>query len=264
MNASGEAQTGSRIADQERARPGARNQSADMLRIAATFLWMALASLVMLAVGIPTLFQARRLYSEWFAKWIGRGVLEIWGVRYVVHQSAPFPSSQTVYISNHTSTLDVFILIGVGLPRARYFLSGFLRKFVPLAIIGYMIRVFWTVLQDRPAERTRIFQRADRILRRTGDSVYLSPEGERVTSGNVGPFNKGAFHLATSLQVPIVPLFIAIPADIDPGRGYAPRSGTVHVYVKPAIDTRDWRLEDLDRNRQAVREMFVRWNEELR
>ncbi len=258
MSAGSEAQTRTGSLGLPRVHPSAA------LRIAAAFLWMTLGSLVMLAVGIPTLFQARRLYTEWFAKWIGRGVLRIFGVRYVVHQSEPWPPGQVVYISNHTSTLDVFILIAMGLPRTRYFLSGFLRKFVPLAIIGYMIRIFWTVLQDRPAERTRIFQRADRILRRTGDSVYLSPEGERVTTGKVGPFNKGAFHLATSLGAPLIPMFIAIPAEMDPGKGYAPRCGTVQVYVKPAIDTSDWRIEDLDRNRQAVRERFVRWNEELR
>ena len=68
---------------------------------------------------------------------------------------------------------------------------------------------FFTVPQSDPAERARIFARADRVLRRTGESVYLSPEGERVTTGTVGHFNKGAFHLATDLHAPIVPMFIS-------------------------------------------------------
>jgi 1-acyl-sn-glycerol-3-phosphate acyltransferase len=56
-------------------------------------------------------------------------------------------------------------------------------------------------------------------LERTGESVYLSPEGERVTGGRVGHFNKGAFHLATDLHAPIVPLFLRIPRAMDPGKG---------------------------------------------
>ena len=133
----------------------------------------------------------------------------------------PFPTTQTIYISNHTSTLDLFVLVALGLPNCRFFLSGFLKKIMPLGVISWMMGTFFTVPQDRPAERTRIFQRAERILRRTGESVYLSPEGARITTGQIGHFNKGAFHLATNLHVPIVPFFIAIPPGMDPGRGIA-------------------------------------------
>ena len=94
-----------------------------------------------------------------------------------VHGAPPWPSSQTVYVSNHTSTLDLFILVALGLPNTRFFLSGFLRKILPLGIISSMMGTFFTVPQSDPAERARIFARAARILRRTGESVYLSPEG---------------------------------------------------------------------------------------
>jgi 1-acyl-sn-glycerol-3-phosphate acyltransferase len=127
-------------------------------------------------------------------------------------------------------------------------------------MISWMMGTFFTVPQDRPAERTRIFQRAERILRRTGESVYLSPEGGRITTGEVGHFNKGAFHLATNLHVPILPFFIAIPPEIDPGRGLDARAGTVHVHVMPSIDTQDWTLADLERNKERVRDLFVQMN----
>ena len=83
----------------------------------------------MLVVAIPTLFLARRFYSEVIGRWIGRTVLRIWGIDYTTHYSEPLPDRQTIYISNHTSTLDVMLLISLGLPRARFFLSGYLRKF---------------------------------------------------------------------------------------------------------------------------------------
>ena len=153
------------------------------LRVAASVVILTLGALVMLAAAIPTLFLARRFYSEVIGRAIGVVILRIWGVRYCVHRLVPEPSGQLVYISNHTSTIDVFLLIALGLPRARFFLSGFLRKVVPLGVIGYLIRIFWTVPQEFPEKRRHIFARAARILRRTGDSVYLSHEGMRVTSG---------------------------------------------------------------------------------
>ncbi len=198
---------------------------------------LTLGAIVMTAVAIPTLFLARRFYSEGIGRWIGRAILAVSGVRYRVHYLAPIADRQTVYISNHTSTLDVFLLIALALPRARFFLSGFLRKIVPLGVIGTIIRIFWTVPQEFPEQRRKIFARAARILTRTGDSVYLSPEGARVVTGEIGHFNKGSFHLATSIHAPIVPLYFRIPSEIDPGMGVEARPGIVDIYVLPAIET---------------------------
>ena len=37
-----------------------------------------------------------------------------------MHHSGPFPETQTVYVSNHNSTLDMFVLVALGLPRTRF------------------------------------------------------------------------------------------------------------------------------------------------
>jgi 1-acyl-sn-glycerol-3-phosphate acyltransferase len=224
-------------------------------------LLISAVAIALIPIGVVTLFRARRLYS-FIARITCRAVLRSYGVRVrVLSNRSPshpaFPSPQTIYISNHTSTLDLFVLVALGLPNCRFFLSGFVRKFVPLGIISSMMGTFFTVPQDRPAERTKIFQRAERILRRTGESVYLSPEGGRITTGEIGHFNKGAFHLATNLKAPIVPLYIQIPREIDPGRGYDARPGVLDVHVMPAIDTSSWTLDQLDSNCRGVRDLFV-------
>jgi 1-acyl-sn-glycerol-3-phosphate acyltransferase len=234
------------------------------LRAAATFAFMTAGALLMLLVAIPTLFQARRFYSEVMAAWLGRGVLRIWGVKFRIHGAPQPASTQSIYISNHSSTLDVFLLIGLGLPRTRFFLSGFLRKLLPIGIVGYLIRIFWTVPQEFPNKRRAIFKRADRILRATGDSVYLSPEGMRVTTGEIGHFNKGSFHLATSLHAQIAPIYFSIPSAIDPGMGYEAKPGLIDLYFLPTIDTSTWALDDLELNRDAVRDLFVRVHHSMR
>lgn len=234
-----------------------------VLRMAAGLALLTAGALVMLAVAVLTLFQARRFYSEWIATPMGKAMLALWGVRYVEHDRARIPRGQVIYVSNHTSTIDMFVLIALGLPNTRFFLSGYLRRLVPLGVIGYLIGIFWTVDQVYTERRKRIFARAARVLKRTGESVYLSPEGERVTSGKMGPFNKGAFHMATDLKAPIVPLFITIPRAIDPGRGLDARPGVVHVHFLPAIDTSGWRVEQVPVNRDRVHEMFTGWHAEL-
>jgi 1-acyl-sn-glycerol-3-phosphate acyltransferase len=220
-------------------------------------LTITFAACVLLVVGLVTAFHARRLYAA-----VGRltslAILRLYGIRLEIVRRGPFPRTQTVYVSNHSSTLDMFILVALGLPRCRFFLSGFVRKYIPLGVMAWMMGTFFTVPQDRPDERRRIFARAARTLRRTRESVYLSPEGGRITNGHIGHFNKGAFHLATDLGAPIVPLYFSIPPEIDPRRGFDARPGRVTVEVLPTIDTRGWVLEDLERNVARVREIFVR------
>jgi 1-acyl-sn-glycerol-3-phosphate acyltransferase len=134
------------------------------------------------------------------------------------------------------------------------------RKYLlvpPLGIISSLLGTFFTPPQSMPDKRVRSFEAAERTLRRSGESAFLSPEGTRVTSGEIGAFNKGAFHLATVLRAPIVPLFIEIPPDSNPGKGFDARPGTIEVTVHAPIETESWRLDDLEANKNAVRERFV-------
>jgi hypothetical protein len=230
--------------------------------IASTVLLFA-GSLLMLLVALATGFQARRFYAETMARGLSRAALKLYGVRIVEHRDLQFPATQTVFISNHTSALDMFVIIALGLPNCRYFLSGFLRKILPLWLIGWLIGVFWTALQTNGAKRTRIFQNADRLLRKTGESVFLTPEGQ-IT----GVFNRGAFHLATSLGAPIQPMYILIPNEVDPGPwtngdGLDVRSGEVHVFYKPALDTSRWTIAEVAQRRDEVRLFYEEWRKEL-
>lgn len=232
-----------------------------ILKALTSIIVLTLWSLLMLAVAIVTLFRARQLYNAYLAKWIARFILWQWGITVVVHRKDDLPQGQVIYMSNHTSTLDIFVIISLGFYRCRYFLFGGLRRVIPLGIIATVMGTFFTYPQTEPEKRTRVFKNADRTLRRTGESVYLSPEGKRTTTGEIGHFNKGAFHLATSLKAPIVPFYIQIPQDVDPGSGIDAESGAIHVFFEDPIQTSDWKLEDLVKNKEHVRDQFVTWHQ---
>lgn len=197
---------------------------------AAAVLFVGTAA-VMSIVSFFTLFRARRFCSEVLGSWLGRTMLRVSGIRIEIHGEVRDLETQKVFVTNHTSTLDVFVLLSLAMPRTRFFLWGGLRKFPPVAVIGYLTGVFFTPTQSRPDRRAACFQNAERVLRRTGESTLLSPEGMCVTVGGINRFNKGAFHLATNLKAPIVPIFISIPRHINAGRGYGLLPGLVHVYI---------------------------------
>jgi 1-acyl-sn-glycerol-3-phosphate acyltransferase len=225
-------------------------------------LFITAAALLALPLAVVTLFRTRRLYAG-YCTWGARAVLRIWGLRVRVYGHPQDGSRQVVYISNHSSTIDLFLLVALGLPNTRFFLSGFLKKRVPLGVLAYLMGTFFTVPQNQPDERRRIFARACRTLAATRECVYVSPEGTRVTTGQIGHFNKGAVHLATALGAPLAPFHIFIPREIDPGMGYRAKPGTVVVTFKPLIETRDWRIEGVVANTEYLRDLFVAWHSEL-
>ena len=174
------------------------------------------------------------------------------------------PVTQSIYTANHTSLLDLYILCALGLPSTRYFMIRGCWRIPPLYLIALLMGTFLTPPQKRRDLRIKCFQRADRILRKTGDSAYLTPEGERVRTGSVGHFNKGTFHLATSLKAPIVPLYIQIPPELECSTNVYILPGTIRVFVLPAISTTNWKLEDLERNRDYVRNVYLEFEKNLK
>lgn len=228
-----------------------------LLKVTITVVVLTLWSVVMLAIATVTLFSTRRIYNEYLAKWLAKFVLWQWNIVVITHGREKIPGGQVIYISNHSSTIDIFAIISLGLVRCRYFLFGAVRRVIPLGIIATLMGTFFTFPQTQPHKRTRLFKYADRTLRRTGESVYLSPEGTRITTGEIGHFNKGAFHLATSLKAPIVPFYISIPKHINPGTGINAEPGAIHIYFDDPVPTKDWKLQDLIENREKLRNLFL-------
>jgi len=228
-----------------------------LLKVFISITVLTVYSVVMLLLASVTLFRARRLYNEYLVKWLAKFILWQWDIKVIVHRKEEIPQGQVIYISNHTSTIDIFAVLSLGLVRCRYFLFGRLRRIIPLGIIATIMGTFFTFPQTQSEKRVRVFKNADRTLRRTGESVYLSPEGQRVTTGVIGHFNKGAFHLATSLKVPIIPFYIQIPKHIDPGTGIDAEPGTIHIHFEDPIPTADWKLDDLIENKEKVRDLFL-------
>lgn len=225
---------------------------------------MILAAVSMLLVSLITMFRARRFCVEVIAPCFSRAVLWLSGVRLRVHQDEAFPETQTIYVANHTSLIDLYILCALGLPRVRFFMIRECWKILPLWVIAKLMGTFLTPPQDRRDLRVLCFQNAERILRETGDSAYLSPEGERVRSGGIGPFNKGAFHLATNLKAPIIPLFIYIPPELEASENFFILPGSVDVFVLPAVATSNWTLWNLQENKERVRQIYLDFETRLK
>jgi putative phosphoserine phosphatase/1-acylglycerol-3-phosphate O-acyltransferase len=93
---------------------------------------------------------------------------------------------------------------------------------------------------------------------KNGVSLVIAPEGTRSETEKLGPFKKGAFHIAMQAGVPIVPVVIHNAIESQPKGEVLFRPANVQVEVLPPVDTGHWKAESLDRRVAEVRSMFLR------
>ena len=222
---------------------------------------MTLCAAAVALTRVVTLGRGRRFGMNVLATRAARALLWLGGVR-VQLEPAPspgqprWPTTPHVYIANHSSTLDFFIITSLGIPNLRAFLGRRTRVIPQIRALGWGLGHFFIPTQDDPQGRVACFERAEQILEATQDNVFLTPEGTRNPEG-LGPFNRGAFHMAAVLGWPIVPLVIDIPAAINPGKRFGSLPGQLRVKRLEAIPTRGWRLEELDERRAQVRALML-------
>ncbi len=243
------------VIDEQTRRPHVNTRG--IFVIILCYMLMSLTALGCLLSRILLLGKGENFCRLFIVKPIFRMFFKLVGIK-INYPQVEIPAGQKIFVFNHSSTLDNFLIVALGLSNTRYFLSWkSTYKVIPMTITSLLLGTYYTPSQKDREARVKCFQNAERTLRETGYSTILSPEGARICTGEIGPFNKGSFHMATNLKVPIVPLYIYIPHHINPWATFFIQPGQVTVDVLPAIDTSQWLLSELDTNREEVRNIFI-------
>jgi putative phosphoserine phosphatase/1-acylglycerol-3-phosphate O-acyltransferase len=166
-------------------------------------------------------------------------------------------SRPAVFVFNHQSKADVVI----GAKLLRRDMAGVGKQEIKkMPVIGKVLEMGGVVMIDRKnaASAIEAMQPLVDAMRNEGRSVALAPEGTRTVSPNLGPFKKGAFHLAMQAGVPMVPVVIHNAGDVAPKGDFVFRPATVEVDVLPPVDTSDWSMATMNEHVREVRNMFLR------
>jgi len=161
-----------------------------------------------------------------------------------------------VFIWNHRSILDAQI---VGRLVQRDFGAVAAKEFEKVPLIAAASRLLPIAFVDRDDTRAAIaaLAPATRLLGE-GVSMLVAPEDTRVAGQEIGVFKKGAFRMAMTAKVPIVPIVIRHAESIDSRTSGTMRTRIVGVAVLPPVRVNDWKLKDLERHIEGVRQQFVR------
>lgn len=116
------------------------------------------------------------------------------------------PQQSYVFVLNHQSIFDIFVVYG-WLPFIfKWMMKAELRK-IPL--IGKACESAGHIFINRsnPIAARQSLDRAEAQLK-NGVSLVIFPEGTRTRTGEMAAFKRGAFRVATDLNLPIVPVTI--------------------------------------------------------
>lgn len=176
-----------------------------------------------------------RIASRYVAANWGKLICWMTPVRVTVDGAENADSNRTyVVVCNHQSQYDIFLVYGWLKLDLKWVLKAELRK-VPGVGIGCEKAGHIFVDRSNPEQARKAVSDA---LESVGDGVgvLFFAEGTRSPDGRLRPFKKGAFRVATSQKLPILPVTIIGTRDIQKPKSLAIFPGSIRMVIHPAIE----------------------------
>lgn len=145
------------------------------------------------------------------------------------------PGKAYIYVSNHTSYLDI---PGVCLTVPTQIRPLAKRELAKIPVFGWIVKPA-CVIVDRSSSESRIksMTHLKEVLQR-GISVLVFAEGtQNRTNEPLMPFYDGAFRIAIEMQQPILPMVILNAGKLMPPGTVMARPGTISIHVSEEIPT---------------------------
>lgn len=221
-----------------------------------------LAGVVATLVAVPTVMIAaaindvspfiEHVIRTWSRVWLvcSGTTLEVMG------QENIDPTRSYVIVANHLSAFDIMAcLLAVPIPM-RFLAKTELFK-VPVFAQG--MRAVGIVEVDRAARGSihADVNRQGKELIGKGRSLIIYAEGTRSRDGALKPFKKGAFTMALTSHLPVLPVSIHGSYEAwPPGQPWV-HGGVIRVVIDPAIETTGMTQADGNELRDKVRDVIA-------
>ena len=207
-------------------------------------------------LGVGLIRGDRRLGSDLALSLGFPSFLAMAGVRMnVVGAHNLWARRPAVFVMNHQSGLDAMI---VGALLRQNF-TGLGKQEAQLSPATFLLGVAMDAVFVDRADSTKGRAAQEKLVQRlrSGVSVFIAPEGTRSPSAQLGEFRTGAFHVARTAGVPIVPIVLRNAYDLMPGKSKFIHPGVVDVAVLDPIPTDGWTRESVREDIAVVRKQFV-------
>lgn len=172
------------------------------------------------------------------------------------------PNRSYVIVANHQGAFDIFLTYGYLSQNIKWVQKAELRK---LPFVGKASEIAGHVFVDNSTHKTMLetINKAEKELQE-GVSMVIFPEGARTLNKKMGRFKKGAYVIATQMQLPIVPITLNGPFNVLKRNSLKMNFGkTMEIIVHSPIETKGLSNEDIpnliDQSKRIIESSL--WNE---
>lgn len=163
-----------------------------------------------------------------------------------------------IFVGNHQSNFDSLVM-GEFFPKRTLIIGKKELLYLPFFGIAYVAAGNFLIDRKNRSRAIAGLHRAIRRMKDENNSVIMFPEGTRNKSGEgLLPFKKGAFHMAISAQVPIVPFVMSPIKPVFDWQGKKAMPGTIRVRVLEPVETKGYSTEQVDELSGIVREEMIK------
>lgn len=161
-----------------------------------------------------------------------------------------------VFIFNHQSNIDAV----VAMKLVRNSFTGVAKKEAKnIPGFGQLFQIGQVAFIDRGnvKDPKAVLAPAVEKIREQGLSIVIAPEGTRSPTPRLGPFKKGAFHIAMQAGVPVVAMVMKGQNEVMWRGSQTVRPGKIEVVVLPPFHTADWRVRDINKQVDEIRNAYL-------
>lgn len=179
-----------------------------MIRAVIIAIFLTLCTILL---GLPLILYTVVTRSTGPLYWAGTRSLRVaaWiaGMRVRTEGRENIPSGVCLFVSNHTSNMDIPALLSA-IPRRIAFVAK--QSLFRIPVLGTAFRLSHFVPVDR-SRRDAALTSVKQVVQfiRAGTSFLVFPEGTRSPDGRLRPFKHSAFLMAIEAGVPVVPVACA-------------------------------------------------------
>jgi 1-acyl-sn-glycerol-3-phosphate acyltransferase len=172
-----------------------------------------------------------------------------------LHGTANIPTSGAVLITPNHQTYADPPLVSIPIRRPVHYMAW--KRLFEIPGFGRLIRRLRAFPVDIDSADPRATREAVRLLQ-AGAAVMIFPEAGRSLDGRIGRFKPGAFRLAVSVGVPVLPVTIVGGYEAWPPGRLLPRPRPIAITYHP-LQHPDPSLEP----REAARQLAMRTHEAI-